>query len=56
MAKAIRTEHAGGKNHGGYWGTRAEAKARSNRIRRVVDQSAGRQTREIDPEPIRTRP
>jgi hypothetical protein len=56
MARAIRTEHAGGKNHGGYWGTRAEAKARSKRIRRMTDHVAAEQDREIVPEPIRTRP
>jgi hypothetical protein len=30
----IKTEHSGAKNGGGYWGTRAEAKKASNKIRR----------------------
>jgi hypothetical protein len=31
---ATRTEHAGAKNGGGYWGKRAEAKRRCRRLRR----------------------
>ena len=34
---AIRTEHAGAKNGGGYWGKRAEAKRRCRRLRRKED-------------------
>jgi hypothetical protein len=34
MSKATRTEHAGAKNGGGYWGPRAEAKKRSKKVRR----------------------
>ena len=33
-----RTEHAGGKNGGGWWGPRAIAKAKSKKIRRRRDQ------------------
>jgi hypothetical protein len=31
---AIKTEHAGAKNGGGFWGTRADAKQVSNKLRR----------------------
>ena len=34
MMAAIRTEHAGGKNNGGYWGRRVIAKAISRKLRR----------------------
>lgn len=37
MAKKTRTEHAGGKNGGGYWGSREEAKSRSKIVRRQND-------------------
>jgi len=37
---AIRTEHAGAKNGGGYWGTRAEAKSRCRRLRRIEDRKS----------------
>jgi hypothetical protein len=30
-----RTEHAGAKNGGGFWGTRAEAKESSKVLRRI---------------------
>lgn len=30
-----RTEHAGAKNGGGFWGTRAEAKESSKTLRRI---------------------
>jgi hypothetical protein len=43
---AIKTEHAGAKNGGGYWGKRAEAKRRSRRLRRKEDRKSAR--REID--------
>jgi hypothetical protein len=33
----VRTEHAGAKNGGGYWGRRAEAKQRSRKLRRAAD-------------------
>jgi len=36
MSKVLRTEHNGAKNGGGYWGTRAEAKARAKKFRRQV--------------------
>jgi hypothetical protein len=32
--KRIKTEHAGAKNGGGYWGKRAEAKAVCKSLRR----------------------
>lgn len=35
----IRTEHAGAKNGGGYWGTREEAKEHSDRLRRARDKA-----------------
>ena len=34
--RRIRTEHAGAKNGGGYWGTREEAKRGSKRARRAT--------------------
>jgi len=37
---AIKTEHAGAKNGGGYWGKRAEAKRRSRRLRRKEDRKS----------------
>ena len=37
---AIRTEHAGAKNGGGYWGKRTEAKSRCRRLRRKEDQKS----------------
>jgi len=37
---AIKTEHAGAKNGGGYWGKRAEAKRRSRRLRRKEGRKA----------------
>lgn len=33
----MKTEHAGAKNRGGYWGKREVAKRRSKKARRVVD-------------------
>lgn len=38
--KATRTEHAGGKNGGGYWGHRVDAKRDSRKRRRVDDRRA----------------
>jgi hypothetical protein len=38
MSGKIRTEHAGAKNGGGHWGTRAEAKEISRRKRRTADE------------------
>ena len=37
---AIRTEHVGAKNGGGYWGKRAEAKSRCRRLRRKEDRKS----------------
>lgn len=38
--KAKRTEHAGAKNGGGFWGYRAEAKRGSDKRRRANDRAA----------------
>ena len=38
--KKHKAEHAGGKNGGGHWGVREEAKFLSTRIRRLNDQEA----------------
>ncbi len=35
--RGMRTEHAGAKNGGGHWGTRAEAKRASRKRRRQTD-------------------
>ena len=40
MGRAVKTEHAGAKNSGGYWGTRVEAKAISKVLRRREDRQA----------------
>jgi hypothetical protein len=37
VSTTIKTEHAGAKNGGGYWGERAEAKQLSKRKRRETD-------------------
>lgn len=37
LGKRTKTEHSGAKNGGGYWGTREEAKEKSNKIRRQHD-------------------
>lgn len=37
MSKAIKTEHNGAKNGGGYWGLRVEAKLHSKKVRRRID-------------------
>ncbi len=42
MAKAIKTEHAGAKNGGGYWGKRREAKKVSNKLRREAGKAAAK--------------
>jgi hypothetical protein len=34
---AIKSNHNGAKNGGGYWGTRSDAKAVSKRLRRIED-------------------
>ena len=39
---AIKTEHVGAKNGGGYWGKRAEAKRRCRRLRRKEDRTSVR--------------
>ena len=38
--KKLKTEHAGAKNGGGHWGTRAEAKSGSKKARRAADKRA----------------
>jgi len=35
----IKTEHAGAKNGGGFWGHREDAKQQSKRIRRAADRT-----------------
>lgn len=37
---AVKTEHNGAKNGGGYWGTRKEAKAIAKKGRRANDKKA----------------
>lgn len=52
--RPMRTEHAGAKNGGGYWGTREEAKRRCRKLRR----RAGRRESKRpwgEPEPIADR-
>jgi hypothetical protein len=39
-ARGIKTEHAGAKNGGGFWGPRADAKRYSKRARREADKVA----------------
>ena len=40
----LKTEHSGGKNGGGFWGTRAEAKTMSRKARRQRDVVRGENT------------
>ena len=40
LGRKTKTEHAGAKNGGGYWGTRAYAKLVSRKKRRVEDKRA----------------
>ncbi len=40
--KDEKTEHAGAKNGGGFWGRRAEAKSRSKKRRRRLDRMESR--------------
>ena len=40
LIMAIKTEHVGAKNGGGYWGKRAEAKRRCRRLRRKEDRKS----------------
>lgn len=37
---AIKTEHAGAKNGGGYWGRRKVAKLTSKKLRRANDKQS----------------
>jgi len=41
--KKIKTEHAGAKNGGGWWGPRVEAKGKSRRKRRQEDRLLARE-------------
>jgi RNA-splicing ligase RtcB len=43
-----KTEHAGAKNGGGYWGRRAEAKAHSKVSRRQKDKALVREAPPIE--------
>lgn len=40
LMMVFKTEHAGAKNGGGYWGKRAEAKHRCKRLRRKEDRKS----------------
>lgn len=46
--KRVKTEHAGAKNGGGAWMTRAEAKQRAKRKRRQADQEVVEGGRSLD--------
>lgn len=53
---AIKTEHSGAKNGGGFWGKRTDAKEVSNMLRRREDMEAIRREAKLiagDPEAIR---
>lgn len=45
LGRRLRTEHAGAKNGGGFWGPREDAKRVSRRVRRRRDRKA------VEPEP-----
>jgi hypothetical protein len=38
----MKTEHSGGKNGGGYWGSRKEAKTKSKKARRQDSKKAAK--------------
>jgi hypothetical protein len=40
--KKVKTEHAGAKNGGGFWGRRREAKQLSKKLRRARDKKEAR--------------
>lgn len=44
-SRTVKSEHNGAKNHGGYWGPRAWAKAISKRVRRQNDKRAIEESR-----------
>lgn len=46
----VNTEHSGGKNGGGYWGKRIEAKEMSKRIRREQDKEQERWINQLEEE------
>lgn len=46
MQYTTRTEHSGGKNGGGYYGRRVEAKNVSRKIRRSIDKRIVRNSEE----------
>lgn len=46
--KRVKTEHAGAKNGGGAWMTRAEAKESAKRKRRRADQEVAEGGRSLD--------
>lgn len=48
MNKALRTEHSGAKNGGGYWGRRAEAKKRTKKLRRHIGKLLVRSGKNVD--------
>lgn len=43
LGRKTKTEHAGAKNGGGYWGRRVDAKMISKKKRRVLDKRASRE-------------
>ena len=43
--RKLKTEHAGAKNRGGYWGRRADAKRFSRKVRRQREQETLRDQR-----------
>lgn len=56
MAKAVKTEHDGAKNGGGYWGKRVDAKRLSKKLRRAHDKAVATgdtdSSRQIDEEVV----
>lgn len=42
--QTIKTEHAGPKNRGGYWGLRVHAKRLSKKLRRQTDKQLSNQS------------
>lgn len=43
LGRRVKTEHAGAKNGGGYWGLREDAKKVSKKLRRKHDKRASRE-------------
>ena len=49
----VKTEHAGAKNGGGAWMTRAQAERAARHKRRALDMHLGRAMRATDPQGAR---